>query len=301
MSLVVVGSVAFDTIENSYGRVERALGGSAVYASLVASRFCPVKLVGVVGEDFGAEHYRLLESRGIDLEGLESVPGGKTFFWEGRYGEDPNERDTITTELNVFESFSPKLPSGYLDSKFLFLGNIDPRLQLDVLEQFPERPKTACDTMNYWIEGTPEELRRVLEKVEILIINDSEARLLSGERNLVKTARSILALGPEVLVIKKGEHGAHLFTEDFQIISPAYPLEEVIDPTGAGDTFAGGFMGCLAGSGKLDETALRMAMAYGTVTASFTCEAFSVGRLEKLEMEDIQRRFDRLVDIARLR
>jgi sugar/nucleoside kinase (ribokinase family) len=299
MSLVIVGSVAFDTIETPRGRVDRAIGGSAVYSSMIASRFCEPKLVGVVGEDFTAEYKAVLESRGVDIEGLETVQGGKTFFWEGRYGADPNERDTIVTELNVFESFSPKLPASYLSADFLFLGNIDPVLQLAVLEQFPEKPVTGIDTMNFWIEGKPEELRRVLEKVDLVFINDSEARQLSGRTNLLEAADAVMAMGPKVVVIKKGEHGAHLFTDGFQFIAPAFPLEDVLDPTGAGDTFAGGFMGCLASAGNMEHDTLRKAMIYGTVSASFTCEKFSVERLKNLEIEEITGRYNTLSDITR--
>ncbi len=299
MGLVIVGSVAFDTIVTPRGRVDRAIGGSAVYSSMIASRFCEPKLVGVVGEDFTAEHRAILEERGVDIEGLEAVPGGKTFFWEGCYGSDPNERDTIVTELNVFESFSPKLPESYLSAEFLFLGNIDPVLQLAVLEQFPEKPVTGIDTMNFWIEGKPEELRRVLEKVDLVFINDSEARQLSGRLNLIEAADAVLAMGPKVVVIKKGEHGAHLFAQGFQFIVPAFPLEDVLDPTGAGDTFAGGFMGYLASAGNMNHETLKKAMVYGTVSASFTCEKFSVKRLENLEINEITGRYSTLSDITR--
>ncbi len=299
MKLVVVGSVAFDTIETPRGRVERALGGSAVYSSLAASRFCEPMLVGVVGEDFAPAHRAVLEGSGVDIAGLETVPGGRTFFWEGRYGSDPNDRETITTELNVFEDFSPKLPPHYLPADFLFLGNIDPELQLLVLQQFPGGPVTAVDTMNFWIEGKPGELRRVLERVDIVFINDSEARQLSGEANILAAAASILASGPKVVVIKKGEHGAHLFTEDYQFIVPAFPLEDVLDPTGAGDTFAGGFMGYLASSGGMDPASLKKAMVYGTVSASFTCERFSVEGLVKLSRREITGRYNTLSDMTR--
>jgi len=299
MSLVIVGSVAFDTIVTPRGRVERAIGGSAVYSSMIASRFCTPMLVGVVGEDFTAEHRTVLEERGVDIEGLTTVPGGKTFFWEGRYGADPNDRDTIVTELNVFESFSPELPESYLSAKFLFLGNIDPELQMSVLEQFPEKPVTGIDTMNFWIEGKPGDLKRVLEKVDIVFINDGEARQLSGEQNLLRAADKVLSMGPDVVVIKKGEHGAHLFARDFQFISSAFALDDVLDPTGAGDTFAGGFMGYLASAGAMDSETLKKAMVYGTVSASFTCEKFSVERLRTLDLEEIKGRYNTLSDITR--
>ncbi|MDD3643335.1 MAG: PfkB family carbohydrate kinase [Candidatus Krumholzibacteria bacterium] len=299
MDLVIVGSVALDTIETPRGKVERALGGSAVYASLATSLFCRTGIVGVVGEDFTDDHRRLLEGRGIDLSGLESVAGGRTFFWQGRYGADPNERETITTELNVFERFRPRLPEAFLGAGHLFLGNIDPELQLLVLDRFPERPVTACDTMNYWIESKPERLRDVLERSDILFVNDGEARQLSGETNLLRAARSISAWGPRVLVIKKGEHGAHLFARGEGFIAPAFPLEDVVDPTGAGDTFAGGFMGAIAAAGSLEDEDLRRAMVFGAVAASFTCERFSVERLAGLTIEEIRERYDRLAALAR--
>jgi sugar/nucleoside kinase (ribokinase family) len=299
MGLVIVGSVAFDTIETPGGRVVRAIGGSAVYSALLAGYFCKPMLVGVVGEDFEDSHRKILESRGIDIEGLETVTGGKTFFWEGRYGIDPNERETIVTELNVFETFRPKLPERYLSASHLFLGNIDPDLQLSVLEQFHEKPVTGCDTMNYWIEGKPESLRRVLENVDVVFLNDGEARQLSGELNLMRAARRILEMGPKAVVIKKGENGAHLFTEQFQFIASAYPLEEVVDPTGAGDAFAGGFMGYLASVGNMSRQTLGRAMIYGTVSASFVCERFSIERLEALEIDEIKSRYNTLSDLVR--
>lgn len=298
MSIVIVGSVAFDTIETPGGRIERALGGSATYSSLVASFYCPVRLVGVVGEDFTISHRSVLEAKGIDLGGLETVEGGRTFFWEGRYGKDPNDRETLVTELNVFEHFRPVLPDDFRRTGYLFLGNIDPDLQLGVLDQIEGKACVGCDTMNYWIEGKPEALRKLLGRIDILFINDSEAAELSGETNILKAARSILSMGPEVLVIKKGEHGAILQTRDFRFVTPAFPLEEVNDPTGAGDSFAGGFMGSLAQSGDMSESSLKRAMFYGTVSASFTCEDFSVARLEKLSQNEIDRRFNELVDMV---
>lgn len=299
MSLVIVGSIAFDTIETPRGGVERALGGSAVYAALVASNFCPVGLVGVVGDDFLPAHRAVLERRGIDLAGLESLPGGRTFFWQGRYGIDPNQRETILTQLNVFEAFRPRLPGRFLEAGHLFLGNIDPDLQLAVLEQFPVRPVVACDTMNFWIEGRPAALRELLRRIDILFVNDSEARQLGAEGNLVRAARAIIDMGPRAVVIKKGEHGAHLFTKDSGFIAPAFPLQDVIDPTGAGDTFAGGFMGSLAAAGGESDDDLRRAMIYGAVAASFTCERFSVERLETLTIEEIRERYRELAALAR--
>lgn len=300
MSLLVVGSVAFDSIETPFGGVERALGGSAVYASIAASYEVPVRLVGVVGEDFGEEHRSLLVERRIDIEGLMTIEGGRTFFWKGRYGKDPNERETIVTELNVFEDFSPVIPDEWRRSEWVFLANIDPDLQLGLLDQCEADPFVACDTMNFWIEGKPRSLARVLERADLLFINDSEARLLSGETNIFAAARKILESGPEILVIKKGEHGSFLMTKDFLYIAPAYPLESFLDPTGAGDTFAGGFLGSLASSGEVNEKNLRKAMIYGTVLASFTCEEFSVESIRDLDTIRIRDRFNALVDLIRV-
>lgn len=298
MSIVVVGSVAFDSIETPIGKVERAIGGSATYFSLAASYFLPVNLVAAVGEDFSEDDRTILREKQIDLEGLTVVSGGKTFFWHGRYGEDPNDRESVITELNVFEGFKPNLPAGYRKADWLFLGNIDPEIQLEVIEQVEGRPLVGCDTMNFWIERKPDKLLAVLKRVDVFFINDSEARLLSGNINLVSAARTILEMGPTAVVIKKGEHGAFLFTKNFRVFTPAYPLEEVVDPTGAGDSFAGGFVGYLAKAGGLHELNLRRAMYYGTVTASFTCESFSIGRLKGLTNEEIDDRFKALVDLV---
>jgi sugar/nucleoside kinase (ribokinase family) len=298
LSVVAVGSVAFDSIETPIGKVERAIGGSAIYFSLAASYFMPVNLVAVVGEDFSDDHRAVLADRNVDLEGLSIVKGGKTFFWQGKYGHDPNDRETIITELNVFEGFKPSLPAAYRNAEWLFLGNIDPEIQLEVIEQVEGRPLVGCDTMNFWIERKPDKLLSVLRQVDVFFINDSEARLLSGNINLVSAARTILEMGPTAVVVKKGEHGAFLFTENFRVFTPAYPLEEVVDPTGAGDSFAGGFVGYLAKAGGLHELNLRRAMYYGTITASFTCESFSVGRLKSLTQADIDDRFKALVDLV---
>ena len=292
MSILVVGSVAYDTVETPFGRAERVLGGSASFFAVAASFFAPVNLVGVVGEDFGEDQLAAFRGRDIDLEGLERVPG-KTFHWQGKYSFDLNARETICTELNVFETFKPKIPARYRRSEHVFLGNIDPVLQRDVLDQV-ERPRlVACDTMNFWISGQPEELRRTLERVDILLINDAEARQLTGEWNMVKAARAIRAMGPRVLVVKKGEHGVLMFTEDASFAAPAYPLEEVFDPTGAGDTFAGGFVGYLAAQagGTLDAAALRRAVIMGSTLASFCVEAFSLDRLLRLTRAEIDARF----------
>ncbi len=298
MSIVVVGSVAFDTIETPRGTVEKAIGGSATYFSLAASYFCPVQLVAVVGEDFGQEYRAILQSKNVGLDGLSVVKGGKTFFWHGRYGDDPNERESLATELNVFEGFRPELPESLRGEEYLFLGNIDPELQLSVLEQFEKPEFVGLDTMNFWIEGKPRELRKVLEKVDALLINDGEVRQLSNEPNLIKAAEAILAMGPRAVVVKKGEHGAFLLTSEFTFFAPPYPLRRVIDPTGAGDSFAGGFMGFLAGADGRGDLKLKKAMIYGTVMASYACERFSVERLEDLSEKDIAGRFEELVDLV---
>ncbi|HUV36799.1 MAG TPA: PfkB family carbohydrate kinase [Patescibacteria group bacterium] len=300
MSIVVVGSVAFDTIETPFGSAERAIGGSATYFSIAASYFSHVRLVAVVGEDFSDEYRAAFLSKGIDLEGLEVVAGGKTFYWHGRYGKDPNERESLATELNVFEAFRPILPASYRDSEYLFLGNIDPDIQIEVLNQMEDAPFVGCDTMNFWIEGKTESLRRLLGRVDILFINDEEARMLSGERNLVKAAGAVLGMGPSAVVVKKGEHGAFLFTREFTFFAPAYPLAEVTDPTGAGDSFAGGFMGYLAGAPQRNGRHLRRAMLCGTVTASFTCGSFSIERLKDIAEQDLDDRFRTLVDLVSL-
>jgi len=292
MSILVVGSVAYDTVETPFGKAERVLGGSASFFAVAASFFVPVNLVGVVGDDFGEEQLKAFRGRDIDLEGLERV-AGQTFHWAGKYSYDLNARETIFTHLNVFEAFKPKIPARYRRSEHVFLGNIDPVLQRDVLDQV-ERPKlVACDTMNFWISGQPEELRKTLSRVDVLLINDAEARQLTGEWNMVKAARAIRALGPRVLVVKKGEHGVLMFTEDAAFAAPAYPLEEVFDPTGAGDTFAGGFLGYLASQAgeALEAGALRRAVIMGSTLASFCVEAFSLDRLRTLTRPEIDARY----------
>ena len=290
MSILVVGSVAYDTVETPFGRAEKVLGGSASFFSVAASFFAPVNLVAVVGDDFSEKAMSAFRDRPIDLEGLERT-AGKTFHWQGKYSFDLNARETVCTDLNVFEFFEPRIPDRYRRSEHVFLGNIDPLLQRQVLDQV-ERPRlVACDTMNFWISGKPEELKRTLAAVDILLINDAEARQLSGEWNVVKAARAIRAMGPHTLVIKKGEHGVLMFSEEGSFAAPAYPLEEVFDPTGAGDTFAGGFLGYLAGSPKLDEAALRRAVIMGSTLASFCVEAFSLDRLLTLSRPEIDARY----------
>jgi sugar/nucleoside kinase (ribokinase family) len=288
--ILVVGSVAFDTVETPFGRAEKVLGGSASFFAVAASFFAPVNLVGVVGNDFGEKELSAFRNRPIDLEGLERMDGA-TFHWQGKYSYDLNSRDTICTDLNVFEFFKPKIPAKYRASEFVFLGNIDPVLQRDVLEQV-ERPKlVACDTMNFWITGKLDELKKTLARVDVLLINDAEMRQLSGEWNLVKAARVIRKMGPSTLVVKKGEHGVVMFTQDGTFAAPAYPLEEVFDPTGAGDTFAGGFLGYLASAPRLDEEAFRRAVIMGSTLASFCVEAFSLDRLVRLTRSEIDERF----------
>jgi sugar/nucleoside kinase (ribokinase family) len=290
MSLLVVGSVAFDGIETPHGKRERTLGGAASYFALAASQFAPVGLVAIVGEDFTEKDAAVFRGRKIDLAGLERAPG-KTFFWAGRYSQNMNERTTLVTELNVFGNFNPTLPASYTDSEFIFLGNIDPSLQLSVLKQVSCKPKViGLDTMNYWIERTPAELRETLKHTQILMINDDETRQLTGEHNLLRAAKRIFAMGPKTLVIKRGEHGALMVHNKFLFSVPAYPLEEVHDPTGAGDSFAGGFMGYLASAGKINEVTLRRAMVYGSVLGSFTVEKFGVERLASLKRKEIAAR-----------
>lgn len=300
MSMVVVGSIAFDSIETPRGGIERALGGSAVYASIAASYKTTVKVVGIVGEDFLDEHRAVLEDRGIDCAGVETVKGGRTFYWKGRYGVDPNERETLVTELNVFRDFRPVLPEGWEETEWLFLANIDPELQLDILNQCSGDPFAGCDTMNFWIENKPEALRRVLEKVDLLFVNDSEARQLTGRSNLYRAAREIISMGPEIVVVKKGEHGAFLMTGDRIYIAPAFPLEDVLDPTGAGDVFAGGFLGSLAASGDINENNLREALVYGTILASFTCEELSVDGISERRAGEIGDRIRRFLEIMKI-
>ncbi len=289
-SLLVVGSVAFDTVRTPFGEATEVLGGSATYFSTAASFFTDVELIAVVGEDFPESHIDFLKSRGIDLTGLERR-GGKTFRWRGEYTYQLNEAHTLETHLNVLETFRPKIPEHYRSPKMLFLGNIDPELQLDVLNQV-ERPRlVACDTMNFWIGGKRDALWRVLEKVDVLVINDGEARDLGQDSNLVKVAKETLARGPKHLIIKRGEHGVLMFNQKHTFGAPAFPLEMVKDPTGAGDTFAGGFMGHLASTGDLSEAGFRRAIIFGSVMASFTVEAFSLDRLRCLEYKEIEARF----------
>lgn len=297
MSILVVGSIALDTVETPFGQAEEALGGAAVYFSYAASFFNRVRLVGVVGDDFPDEHIELLEARDIDLAGLERAEG-ETFRWQGRYDYDLNEAHTLDTRLNVFESFNPKIPEGFKDSDFVFLANIQPGLQLSVARQVESPRVVACDTMNFWIEGAYDELRETLKAVDILIINDAEARELAREPSLVKGARKILNWGPDTLVVKRGEYGVLMFNRRSVFSAPAYPLEDVFDPTGAGDTFAGGFMGFLSTVEEVNESAIRQAIVFGSTLASFNVEDFSLGRMKSLTMEEILDRFSEFKQLS---
>ncbi len=300
MSLLVVGSIALDTIETPTGKVENALGGSSTYISIASSYFQnEVHLIGVVGEDFPQEHINLLKNHNIDISGLEIVKGGKTFRWGGKYHTDMNQRDTLFTELGVFEQFDPKIPEKERKDKFVVLGNIHPALQNHVLTQLDSPELIVCDTMNLWIETAYDELIEVIKKVDVLIINDSEARLITKENNLIKSAKIIMGMGPKHLIIKKGEHGALLFGEDKIFAAAAYPLESISDPTGAGDTFAGGFTGYLSRSGDLSFDNMKRAVIYGSAVASFCVEEYSTKKIENLTKEEIQKRFKEFHEITR--
>ncbi|MBI4436955.1 MAG: bifunctional hydroxymethylpyrimidine kinase/phosphomethylpyrimidine kinase [Candidatus Omnitrophica bacterium] len=289
--VLVVGSVALDSVETPYGSQEEILGGSATYASVSASFFTPVNLVGVVGTDFPKAYLNLLKKRNIDLEGLE-VRKGETFRWKGRYGYDLNVAFTLVTELNVFEQFNPRLPEKYCGLSHVFLANIDPDLQLSVLKQLNHPQFVALDSMGFWIEKKKRSLLQLLKKVDLALLNDQEARMLTGNTNLAKAGKELIRLGPQMVLIKKGEHGVLFFTKDFVFSTPAYLLETIKDPTGAGDTFAGGFMGYLAKGKKQDVASIRKAIIYGSVMASFSVEDFGLNRLLTLKSSDIQKRFN---------
>jgi sugar/nucleoside kinase (ribokinase family) len=306
MAITVVGSVAFDTVETPAGKRERCLAGAATYFSLAASYFTQVRVIAVVGEDFGAEQEAVFKARGVDIQGIERAKG-KSFFWEGSYLENLNEAKTHTTDLNVFAGFEPKIPAAYSDSEFLFLANIDPVLQRRVREAMPKARLVAGDTMNYWIKDHKSELLQVLKGLDILLINDTETRMLAGNSNLVQAARAVLALGPKMLVVKHGEYGSTLFqktepnaekSETFR--APAFPLDEVVDPTGAGDSFAGGFFGYLASQPELTPGAFRRAMFYGGVMGSFTVERFGTERLQQLSRKEIDERFHLFRELTHL-
>ena len=297
--ILVVGSVGLDDVQTPFGKVNGVLGGSATYFSYAASFFAPVRMVAVVGEDFSQEHIRLLESRSIALEGLEVRPG-KTFRWAGSYEFDLNEAKTLKTDLNVFQTFQPKIPSAFQNTPYVFLANIDPELQLSVLEQIKSPKLVGCDTMNLWINIKKEPLRALLKKVDIFVLNEVEARMLSGQPSLIKAGRTLITWGPKRVVIKKGEHGALLFGPNTFFAAPAFPTEEVFDPTGAGDCFAGGFFGYLARQGgDLSDPLLRQAVIYGSIMASFNVERFSLERLTTLTSPEIDARYRAFGDLVR--
>jgi len=296
-SLLVVGSIGLDTVETRAGKRADVLGGAASYFSVASSFLAPVRLVGVVGTDFPDAHTALFKNHQVDLGGLERVPG-RTFRWSGVYAPDFSTRTTLDTQLNVFQEFRPKLPAAWASSEYVFLANIDPTLQLAVLEQAGKPRFVACDTMNFWIEGKRPELLALLERVDMLLLNDEEARQLSGQANLPAAARAIRALGPRAVVIKRGDAGALLFHEGGVFAAPAFPIEEVVDPTGAGDSFAGGFMGWLAREGDSSPATIRTAMILGSVLASFSVEDFSLDRFRRLDLSQIRERFSAFADLV---
>jgi len=291
MSILVVGSIALDTVETPHGKVNDSPGGSALYFSTAASFFAPVNVVGVVGEDFDFNLVDFLKAKQVDLSGLK-VEKGDTFRWGGCYHDNMNQRDTLFTYLNVFEKFKPEIPENYRSSKFVFLANIHPELQLEVLKSINSPTLTILDTMNFWISGSWAALEKVIERVDVMILNDEEIRELTGIQNINIASRAILKMGPKVLVVKKGEHGAVLITKDDFFSAPAYPVEKVVDPTGAGDSFAGGFVGYLACCTKLNDTDFRKAVAYGSTVASFSVESFSFDMLKRITREDIDKRLE---------
>ena len=290
MSLLVVGSVALDSVETPTARRDNVLGGAAVFFSYAASYFVPAKLVGIVGDDWPAEHTKLLRDRKIDTSGLHTVKGGKTFRWTGKYQPNMNDRETLEVHLNVFGDFSPVLPEDYRHSKFVFLANGSPITQLKTLEQVTNPVLSVADTMDLWINIQRNELLALLRRIDGIVMNDSEAKLLTDDDNLVRAGKKVLKLGPKFVIVKKGEHGAMFFSEHETYVMPAYPTADVIDPTGAGDSFAGGMMGCLAEKGNFEPRTLKEALAYGVLTASFTVEDFSLDRLKCIERPDVEKR-----------
>jgi sugar/nucleoside kinase (ribokinase family) len=298
VSILVVGSVAFDTVTTPFGEVREALGGSATHFSVSASFWSPVRLVAVVGEDFTEAHRQPLVDRKVDLGGLTVSPG-RTFRWSGSYGDDLNAARTLDTQLNVFADFRPEIPEAWRDTPLLFLANIDPELQWDVLQQVRGAKLVAADTMNYWIESKPEALRRLLPRVDVLLINDGEIRQLTGERNLVRAVEVVRGLGPQAVVVKRGEHGVLVFQGETPFALPAFPLDNVMDPTGAGDAFAGGFLGYLASRGLGGEPDLRTASVVGSVMASYQVEEFSLDRLKRLTEPEIRDRYSRFQELTR--
>ncbi len=286
MSLLIVGSIALDTVSTPFGRREDILGGSTVYTSMASKNFCQTNIVGVVGEDFPKEHIELLKSNDIDTEGMEIIPG-KTFRWKGVYN-DLNRAETLDTQLNVFAEFNPRIPENYKKCDYVFLGNIDPVLQLRVLDQMQDPKVTACDTMNFWISGNKDALLNVIKKVDILFINEDEIKMLIDESNIYQAAEIALSFGPKIVVIKCGEHGSVCIGENFIFFAPVYPVKKAMDPTGAGDSFAGGFMGYLARKDNFDKDTIRNAMIYGTIMASFCVESFSLEKVKELTSEMIE-------------
>jgi sugar/nucleoside kinase (ribokinase family) len=300
MSVIVVGTMAFDAIETPFGKVDKIVGGSAIYAAYAASNFTkPIQQVSIIGDDFPEEEMAELKRRGVQLEGVELVQGKKSFFWSGRYHEDMNSRDTLITDLNVLADFNPKLPDSYQGAEFLMLGNLAPAVQLSVIKQLKQRPKLIImDTMNFWMEIAMDDLKKVFREVDLLLVNDAEARQLTGEFSLVKAAKAILQMGPKYLIIKKGEHGALLFHGDNVFFAPALPLEEVFDPTGAGDTFAGGFIGHLARTKDISFDNMKTAIIVGSAMASFCVEKFGPIRLKEITKTDIDRRIQQFRELV---
>lgn len=300
MSLIVVGSMAFDAIETPFGKVEKIIGGSAIYVAYTASNFIkPIQQVSIIGEDFPKEELDELTKRGVDLSGVENIKGKKSFFWSGKYHMDMNTRDTLVTDLNVLADFDPVIPESYQGTEFLMLGNLDPDVQMKVIVQLKTRPRLiVMDTMNFWMEIAMQKLLNVIKKVDVLLVNDSEARQLSGEFSLVRAARSILKMGPKYLIIKKGEHGALLFHENQVFFAPALPLEDVFDPTGAGDTFAGGFIGHIARTKDISFSNMKTAIIVGSAMASFCVEKFGPDRLRTLTKDQIDERIKQFVELV---
>lgn len=300
MSLITVGTMAFDAIETPFGKISKIVGGSATYVAYAASNFVkPVQQISIIGNDFPQEELDELRSRGVHLDGVEIVPDKNSFFWSGRYHEDMNSRDTLATDLNVLADFDPKVPDSYQGAEFLMLGNLAPKIQLNVIQEMKKRPKLiAMDTMNFWMESAMSELKIVLKYVDMLIVNDAEARQLTGLFSLVKAAKSIMQMGPKYVIIKKGEHGALLFQDDEVFYAPALPLEDVFDPTGAGDTFAGGFIGHLAKTGDIAFDNMKRAIIVGSAMASFCVEKFGPTRLKEINQEDINNRIQQFKDLV---
>ncbi|MCB0284539.1 MAG: bifunctional hydroxymethylpyrimidine kinase/phosphomethylpyrimidine kinase [Calditrichaeota bacterium] len=296
MSILVVGSIAYDSVETPFGQMDNALGGSSLYFSAAASMFTSVNVVGVVGKDFNHQEIQFLEEKNVNFDGV-TVETGDTFRWGGRYHQNMNKRDTLYTYLNVFETFKPSIPEQYKNSEYIFLANIDPELQLQVLEQVNKPKLVILDTMNFWITGKKEFLEKVIKRVDIVILNDEELKEFTNEDNLVSGAKKLVSMGPKQIVIKRGEYGAVLFSNDNFFFAPAFPLEKVVDPTGAGDTFAGGFVGYLAAQKQIDEKTIRNAVLYGSTTASFTVEDFSLLRLKRLTKEEMENRFNKFKEM----